>query len=327
MKPWILLPLSICVAIPTQALMSDSGREPVAAARAPHSPRSGGIAERTAQLRKALVELRAENERLAAQVSEFRLASSVPVANQAVYDDDEIADAVARWLASNAIEERVLTQPIETPVAARRTAASDLSIEQLLEFFAERQGFDTESTLMYEELREAGRMDEFVARLEAMVEANPDDSELQTSLGLAYLQKLFGLGPSPEAGVVALQADRSFDRAIALDPRNTQARFTKAISLSNWPEFLGKTDEAIKHFEIVRAQFEEMSVQGATAQVYLFLGNMYKRIGEDEKAAATWRAGLAYNPKDEALAEQIDLMAPTEADPTREASPDTSKER
>ncbi len=304
MKTWLLLPLSVCVAIPAQSLLTNSGR--AEAARAPHHD---APVDRIASVTAAVRTLAAENERM--RVTLAGIGRAQPTAPAA--DDDEIEHAVADWLAARAIDEEALAHAPSAPTAAPMSAASDLSLEQLLEFFDERASFDTESTLMYEELRKAGRIDELVAALEARVEASPDDSALHASLGVAYLQKLFGLGATPEAGQVAMQADRSFDRAIELDPRNLEAHFTKAISLSNWPEFMGRTDDAIRHFEAARSLVEEPGAQGSSPQLYLFLGNMYQRLGEAEQAAETWRAGLRFHPTSDALTKQLALMAPEEA--------------
>jgi tetratricopeptide (TPR) repeat protein len=306
MKTWLLLPLSVLVAIPAQSLLTSPGR--AQAARTPHyaAPERG-----LARLQSEVATVAAENGRLRVALAGLERPAAPP-ATPAV-DEDDIERAVADWLAARAIDDGALTEPASAPPAARVSAAADLSIEQLLEFFDDRASFDEESTLMYEELRKSGRIDEFVAALEARVAAHPDDSALHASLGVAYLQQLFGLGATPEAGRVAMQADKSFDRAIELDPRNLQAHFTKAISLSNWPDFMGRTDDAIRHFEAARVLVEEPGAQGSSAELYLFLGNMYQRVGEGDKAAAAWRTGLRFHPTSAALAEQLALHAPDEA--------------
>ena len=125
---------------------------------------------------------------------------------------------------------------------------------------------------------------------------------------MAYLQKLFDIGgASPEVGDLATQADLAFDRALELDPQNWDARFTKAVALSNWPAFLGRQPEAIAQFETLLAQQENSPPNPQYAQTYLFLGNMYVQTGERAKAIETWQSGLARYPDDAALLEQLQL--------------------
>ncbi len=101
---------------------------------------------------------------------------------------------------------------------------------------------------------------------------------------------------SIESGRYAMQADASFNDALELDPLDVNARFTKAVSLSNWPEFLGKTKPAIEQFELLIEQLEKAGGKSFSAP-YIYLGNMYQRIGETDKARAAWLAGQKLFPK------------------------------
>ncbi len=80
---------------------------------------------------------------------------------------------------------------------------------------------------------------------------------------------------------------------------------SKAVSLSNWPAFLGKQPEAIRQFEILRQQQASGTAQSSHAQTYYYLGNMYQQTGEPDKALATWRDGLARFPDYEPLRRQL----------------------
>ena len=77
------------------------------------------------------------------------------------------------------------------------------------------------------------------------------------------------------------------------------------MALSNWPEFLGKTGEAIRQFETLVAQQEEQTAKPHFAQTYFILGNMHQRKGDSQTALEVWRRGLALFPDDEDLREQI----------------------
>ena len=160
---------------------------------------------------------------------------------------------------------------------------------------------------IFEELRTNGRIDEYVAAIEALAAASPEDAELQVALGHAYLQKLFGMGNSPDMGDVAMKSDRAFDQALAIDENNWNARFSKAVSLSNWPAFLGRAPEAIEHFELLIEQQEGLPPRPEFAMPYLFLGNMHQAAGKREQAIAAWRAGLALFPTSEELRRALEL--------------------
>jgi len=297
---WIL-PVSVLVAVPTQLLFAD--RDGGAAVRA---ARTGlDLHERMDALRERVQALSIEEEGLRTRLAELVLRPEQETPEVGT-DTAEIEAAVTRWLAEHALQEEVLEAPW-TLAAQRRADVEGLAIGDLLAYFQEHPGFGSEAQTMYEAVREAGRMDELLAAAMAHAQANPNDPEAQVELGMTYLQKLFGIGATPEAGQLAFAADEAFDRALELDPQNLQARFTKAVSLSNWPAFLGKTGEAIEHFEILVRQVEEAGSGKGYDQAYLFLGNMYQRIGENEKALSIWRQGLGWSPENEDLARQIEL--------------------
>jgi len=296
MKPLILSAvLSLLLAVPVSRWAR--GWTEVEAARTPDS--SGRIA--------ALVErVEHENERAAALALEAqRLANRPRLAPAAdgSPDDDAIADAVASWLERNELTAADLV------VAADPSTADDLadtSMETLVQFFL-KEGGTLDSTLMFEELRDSGRIDEFLAWIQEMAAKDPQDPQLQVALGVAYLQKLFDVGRTPEAGALAMQADQAFDAALALDPQNWDARFTKAVALSNWPAFLGRQPEAISEFKTLIAQQELAAPNPQHAQTYLYLGNMYVQTGEKQKAIEVWKNGLALYPEDADLLEQLRL--------------------
>jgi len=263
MKTWLLAAsLSLLLAVPVSHWAR--GRDVAEAASA--TTVSGRL--------EALIEAVAhQNERAAALALEARsLADRPPVvsANAASPDDAAIADAVADWLERNDLTAVDLVATAS--VSAEEDDLDEMKIETLVQFFLS-EGGTLDADLMFEELRDSGRIDEFLAWMEGMAEKDPQDPQLQVALGVAYLQKLFDAGATPEAGQLATQADRAFDRALELDPQNWDARFTKAVALSNWPAFLGKQPEAISQFETLIAQQELAQPNPSHAQTYLYLGD------------------------------------------------------
>ena len=154
--------------------------------------------------------------------------------------------------------------------------------------------------------KEQGQIDALVALFENKAKENPRLADAQAELGNAYLQKLFTVGYGPEAGVWGTKADKTFDAALELDPNHWQARFSKAVSLSNWPAFLGRQKEAIDNFEVLVKQ-QESSGNGRSdgLQTYLILGNLYSQQGKSEKALEVWKKGLAAFPQSKDLKDKL----------------------
>lgn len=262
-----------------------------------------------AELATAVADLGAEVARLEQELArrESRLAAPAPVVEG--LDEADIAAAVARWRAAHPEAEaaRAAARAEAARAAPGALDVASLSLDELVRVLSGNRFDDQRQQELFQALREAGRMDEYVAHMEALAAADPDNAELQVALGHAYLQKLFGLGNSPEVGDVAMKSDRAFDRALALDDTNWSARFSKAVSLSNWPAFLGRGPEAIEHFEILIEQQEGLPLQPQFAMPYLFLGNMHQAAGKREAAIEAWRAGLALFPDSQELRRALEL--------------------
>ena len=303
MRRALLLLLAVGLAVPATVLTRDAlGGErtlpPVA------TDEADALASRARSLAAHTNRLAERARDLAGRARAGRDGLDAALAHEVAVDDADIDAAVGRWLEQRNLGTALLAEGTE---GRARTPVADLPLEELLAYFDSHPPFDVEVQHMWEELRKAGRIDELLAAAEARAEANPEDAGAQLDLGLAYLQKLFGIGATPEAGTLAMQADAAFDRALLLEPTNVMARFTKAVSLSNWPPFLGKSGEAVEHFEVLVRQLEDAGDPQGFVEAYLFLGNMYERMGETDKALATWRRGLERFPDSTVLQEQVDV--------------------
>lgn len=276
------------------------GTELSAASRAgaPHS--TGELSA----LRSALDQARARLAELGAESARAQTVAA-PAMDQAGPTDEELAAALERWHAAHPraeaefAEARAPRTPAPAPGSGPDLAT--LPMARIVRDLA-RAGFgDPDSQLVFQKLRELGRIDEYVAEVERLAAEDPENADLQVALGHAYLQKLFGLGSSPEVGAIAMKSDQAFDRALALDETSWSARFSKAVALSNWPAFLGRGSEAIEHFELLIEQQEGQPPEPHFAYPYLHLGNMYQASGERPQAIATWKEGLALYPQDAGL--------------------------
>ncbi len=195
------------------------------------------------------------------------------------------------------------TESAGAPVAgasAREGSAGDL-MERLL-------AADEDSNAraeVWQEARASGRTDALIALLEARSAESPRDPDRRVELGVAYLEKIQEVGAGQLAGVWATKADEAFDAALELDPQHWEARFTKAVALSFWPPVFGKKPAAIQEFERLRAQQAQLATEPQFAETYLLLGNLYRELGELDKARAAWKEGLSLFPDDSELAEQV----------------------
>jgi tetratricopeptide (TPR) repeat protein len=291
---WLFLPLAVVLAVPARLLSSPRQSET--------STPAANLAVGT-QL-ATLAKLHERSDQLAssiAQISEAQAPNPEPETTP-----EAVAAAVKAWLAQQELPAEVLTQApnLESPALG---PMAQLALPDLMNQVLQLPAFHPDSERIYQELRDAGRMDELLEGLKAQVEDDPSNPELRVTLGIAYLEKLFGLkGASREAGMLAMGADRSFDRALELDPNNVKGRFSKAVALSNWPPFMGKTSLAIEQFELLIKQSEQGSVSEPFSQPYLFLGNMHLRSGEREKAISVWNRGLQHFPGDAQLLAQLE---------------------
>ncbi len=143
-----------------------------------------------------------------------------------------------------------------------------------------------------------------LAALEAAVKKNPQSADAHNTLGEAYVQMLMNSSIA-EIMVYGPKAEKEFDRALELDDHHWDARFNKAMSLANQPEFLGRRPEAIRHLEILIEQQKTQVPQPKHAAPYLILGNLYAQQGNKAKARAIWSEGLKRFPDSKELRQKL----------------------
>jgi hypothetical protein len=244
-----------------------------------------------AQLQARIAEMEQEIERLREDASR-----RIPETERQAVDpvtDAQIEAAVAKWMASH-------------PGTA--TAKNAKAPRNLGQVFLHLKGDLTpqEHADVWKQLREEGQLNEMVAMFEKNAASNPNDPESQVQLGVAYLMQLQGMTPGMETGKIALNADKTFDKALKLNPEHWNARFVKAQALSFWPPMFGKQAEAIQNLETLRSQQEGKAVQDVKyAQTYTVLGNLYSQQGKKDQAMATWRKGAALFPDNTTLRDKI----------------------
>jgi hypothetical protein len=188
-------------------------------------------------------------------------------------------------------------KPVNPTIATPFSQAIDLLVSRQTSF-QERQA-------AWKQLRDAGELDQALATLKQGATNNPSSAEYSMALGEAYVYKLQTIRDFHEVAILALQADRSFNTALGLDPANWEAQFFKASALSRWPAEMNKGPEVVQQLSNLIDQQEAMPSQPQFAQTYVLLGDQYKKAGQPDYAVQTWKLGLAKFPADSTLQGRI----------------------
>jgi len=162
---------------------------------------------------------------------------------------------------------------------------------------------------LFQELVKNGQIDQVIAELKQRMAANPNDPELPTTLGEAQLNKLRALrdagGDFNELGILAMQADQSFNDALKIDPQNWEAQIVKLTSMSHWPVNPQIDNQVVQQLSGLIDQQETMPSRPDFAQTYVVLGDEYQKIGQPDKAMATWQLGAQKFPDNTQLQAKI----------------------
>lgn len=198
--------------------------------------------------------------------------------------------------------------PVEnsTPVDSESEAAAAFrkTIDTLLapQFAGQKQE-------LFDRLRTSGQMDQVIAELQRRAKETPDDASIPTTLGEAMLNKVRLLHEAGadvnEQGILAMQADQSFNVALKIDPSNWEAQFVKYSTMFYWPTDAKRDNEAAQRLANLIDQQETMPQQPHFAQTYIALGNQYQKLGKQDFAEATWQLGLSKFPNDPALQKKL----------------------
>ena len=249
-----------------------------------------------------------EQQRTIERLSTKPLTADAAMRTQEPTVSEAIVEAaVLRWLEKNS----AAAAPGSLGEAAKNAKAAKSSVpgSEAKALFAElvKAGNDwNKATELWKKAKDIGQLDALVAIYEQNAKENARVPDAHVALGNAYLQKLFAGGMGPEAGVWGSKADKAFDQALELDPNHWGARFQKAVSLSNWPDFLGRKKEAISNFEtLIQQQESAGNTQTQGWNTYLMLGNLYSQQGKEDKAKDVWEKGSRAFPENQSLKDKV----------------------
>lgn len=197
-----------------------------------------------------------------------------------------------------------VTNAVPDNSESEAAAAFRKTIDRLLapEFAGQKQA-------LFDRLRTSGQMDQVIAELQRRAKETPGDVAIPTTLGEAMLNKVRQLHEAGadvnEVGILAMQADQSFNAALKLDPSNWEAQFVKYSTMVYWPADANRDNEAAQKLSGLIDQQEAAPQQPQFAQTYVALGNQYQKMGKPDFAETTWRLGLTKFPGDPTLQQKI----------------------
>jgi tetratricopeptide (TPR) repeat protein len=196
------------------------------------------------------------------------------------------------------------TNALASDPAAEATAAFRKTIDALLA--PQNAG---QKSALFDRLRTAGQIDAAITELQTRAKENPGDANIHTTLGEAMLNKVRLLHETGadvnEQGILAMQADQSFNAALKADPTNWEALFVKYSTMVYWPADATRDNEAAQKLSGLIDQQEALPQQPHFVQSYVALGNQYQKMGKPDFAEATWRLGLTKFPNDPTLLQKL----------------------
>jgi tetratricopeptide (TPR) repeat protein len=192
-----------------------------------------------------------------------------------------------------------LTNPESEAAAALRQTVDHLLAPQ----------YSGQKLELMDRLRTSGQIDAAIADLQRRAKENSGDANIHTTLGEAMLNKVRLLHETGadinEQGILAMQADQSFNAALKVDPTSWEAQFVKYSTMYYWPAELQRDTEVAQKLSSLIDQQDAQPSLPHFAQTYVVLGNEYVKMGKPDFAEATWRLGLAKFPNDSTLLAKI----------------------
>jgi len=236
----------------------------------------------------------------------------IPVAETAPAQPEPKPQEVISTPKPETVTAFVSTNPTPAPAAVAATAVAENnsndatnSIHKIVDaLLTARKGKHE----MFQQLSK-DQLQAVIADLQQRALTNPQDAEIPTTLGEAQLNLVRQLhesgGDEDQVGILAMQADQSFNTALKIDPKNWEAQFVKASTMFYWPANEARDSQAAQMLATLIDQQETMQTQPEFAMTYLALGNQYQKMGKTAEAMATWQLGTQKFPSDPALRQKV----------------------
>lgn len=166
-----------------------------------------------------------------------------------------------------------------------------------------------EALAFWEELRSSDEINDIIAQQENNTPLDSDDIQSHMNLAQLYIAKLYSSSVGPEMGLWAGKAEERWRAVLQLEPEHRDAQHSLAFSLSQYPDFMNKTGEAINEYEKVVAIQRDMDPSPGQVNVYLELFRLYQKRGDQANAYDTIQEGLERFPDNQELIDQRNSLS------------------
>jgi hypothetical protein len=142
-----------------------------------------------------------------------------------------------------------------------------------------------------------------------LIDARPADPEPRVKLAQVLSLCRIPYASFTNQGRLVGQSNQLLEEALVLAPTHWGARYTLAMNHHGTPEFLGRTDDAIREFERLLVQQGERADFPEQADPYVYLGDLYERKKRPADALALWQRGARLFPNDARLRQRLERAA------------------
>ncbi len=135
-----------------------------------------------------------------------------------------------------------------------------------------------------------------VARLERMLETEPNDQLARVYLGSALTLLSRDLPPGPAKLDTLVRGGTLMDEAVAAEPGNLRVRLVRAVNSFELPPIFGRRETAYQDFALLlraaRGKKSVLSPEELQA-IFFFSGQALKAQRRGEEAVTAWHEGIA----------------------------------
>lgn len=181
-------------------------------------------------------------------------------------------------------------------------------LEELIKKIDAGSATRDEQHIFWDMVQESPEFEALLEQFEDRVAS--DESPVQSRLDLAelYTLKLLSESSDPVRGLWGMKATGLWREVLEIDATNWEAQHSIAFSLSQYPEFLNKTDEAIAAYQKLISFPTTGFPSPERARAYLELTRLYKKKGLPSDALATLEAGILLHPNHGPLRNEVEAL-------------------
>lgn len=137
----------------------------------------------------------------------------------------------------------------EAGAADPGAGSGEPSFEDLMARVFSGEASDEEQLEFWEQMQKTDKIDGVIDSLQEQVDADAEDVTGRMTLAQLYVMKLLSAPNGPVRGLLSQKAEGLWEHVLELEPDHYEAQYRIAFSLSQYPDFLNRTGDAIEAFE------------------------------------------------------------------------------